>query len=66
MNRTLVSVVFQKIRRFLETETAQRAAGVHVPRPRRVLGLFAQFVRHNLNKRMANGEESYFRLGSGS
>jgi len=62
MNGSLIAVIRQKSRRFLETETAQRAAGVHVPRPRHVLGLFAQFVRHNLNKRMADGEESYFRF----
>ncbi len=44
----LVSVIGDEIRRFFETETTQRAAGIHIPLPRGVLGLFAQFVCHSL------------------
>jgi hypothetical protein len=40
MNSGFVAVVRQKIRRFFETETAQRAARVHVPRSNGILGLF--------------------------
>src|SRR5439155_23993833 len=41
MNASLVAVVRYKIWRFLKTETAQRAARVHIPLSRRVLGLIA-------------------------
>ena len=44
--------------------TAQRAAGVHVPRPRHVLGLSTQVIRHIFNKRMVNGEENHFEFGA--
>jgi hypothetical protein len=50
MNGSLIAVVCQKIRRFFEAETTQRAAGIHVPLPGRVLGLFAQFVGHTSSK----------------
>jgi hypothetical protein len=50
MDGSLIVVVRQKIRRFFETETTQRAAGIHIPLPRRVLRLLAQFVRHDSNK----------------
>jgi hypothetical protein len=48
MNGSHIAVVCQKIRRFFETETTQRTAGIHIPLSERVLGLFAQFVRHTL------------------
>jgi hypothetical protein len=51
MNGSLVAIVSDEIRRFFETHPAQRAACVHVPLSRRVLRLFAQFVRHDLSKR---------------
>jgi hypothetical protein len=47
MNGSLIAVVRQKIRRFLETETTQRTAGIDVPPSGRVLRLFAQFVCHS-------------------
>jgi hypothetical protein len=50
MDGSLIVVVRQKIRRFFETETTQRTAGIHIPLPRRVLRLLAQFVRHGSNK----------------
>jgi hypothetical protein len=50
MDGSLIAVVRQKIRRFFETETTQRAAGIHIPVPRRVLRLLAQFVRHGSKK----------------
>jgi hypothetical protein len=46
----LVGVVGDEIRRFFETETTQRAAGIHIPLPRGVLRLLAQFVRHDSSK----------------
>jgi hypothetical protein len=46
----LIGIVRQKIRRFFETETTQRAAGIHIPLPRRVLRLLPQFVRHDSSK----------------
>jgi hypothetical protein len=48
VNGSLIAVVGQKIRRFFEAEPTQRAAGIHIPLSERVLGLFAQFVRHTL------------------
>jgi hypothetical protein len=50
MDGSLIVVVRQKIRRFFETETTQRTAGIHIPLPRRVLRLLAQFVRHGSSK----------------
>jgi hypothetical protein len=50
VNASLIAVVRQKIRRFFKTETTQRTAGVHIPLPRRVRGLFAQFVCHISSK----------------
>jgi hypothetical protein len=50
MDGSLIVVVRQKIRRFFETETTQRAAGIHIPLPRHILRLLAQFVRHGLSK----------------
>jgi len=50
VNGSLIVVVRQKIRRFFETETTQRTAGIHIPLPRRVLRLLAQFIRHGLSK----------------
>jgi hypothetical protein len=50
MDGSLIVIVRQKIRRFFETETTQRTAGIHIPLPRRVLRLLAQFVRHGSNK----------------
>jgi len=41
-----VVVVFQKIRRFVETHPTGRARCIDIPRSRNVLGLFACFVRH--------------------
>jgi hypothetical protein len=49
MNGSLIAVIRQKVRRFFKTETAQRAARIHVPLSRRVLRLSAQFVCHNLS-----------------
>jgi hypothetical protein len=46
----LVGVVGDEIRRFFEAETTQRAAGIHIPLPRRVLRLFRHFIRHNSSK----------------
>jgi hypothetical protein len=46
VNGSFVAVVSQKIRGFFETEPTQRATGIHIPLPRRVLRLFAQFVCH--------------------
>jgi hypothetical protein len=40
MHGDFIAVVGQKIWRFFEAETAQRAAHVHVPWPRDILGLF--------------------------
>jgi hypothetical protein len=51
MNRRFVPVVSDEIRCFFETKTAQCAACIHIPLPGHVLGLFAQFVRHDLAKR---------------
>jgi hypothetical protein len=50
MNGDFIGVVIQKMWRFLETETAQSAARVHVPRSGRILRLFAEFVRHNCER----------------
>ena len=47
MNSGFVAIVRDEIRRFLETHSAQCAARVHIPLTGRVLGLFAQIVRHN-------------------
>src|SRR5437773_3622206 len=47
MNSGFVAIVRDEIRRFFKTKAAQCAARVHVPLARRVLGLFAQIVRHN-------------------
>ena len=47
VNGSLIVVVRQKIRRFFETKTTQRAAGIHIPLPRRVLRLLAQFIGHD-------------------
>jgi hypothetical protein len=46
----LVGGVRDEIRRFFETKTTQRAAGIHIPLPRDVLRLFVQFVSHDSNK----------------
>jgi hypothetical protein len=46
----LVGVVGDEIRRFFETETTQRAAGIHIPFPKDVLRLLDQFVRHDSSK----------------
>jgi len=51
MNSSFVAIIRDKTWRFLETETAQRAARVHIPRSRRVLRLSAQLVRDDLNER---------------
>jgi len=48
MNSSFVAIISDEIRRFFETETTQRAAGIHIPLPRGVLRLLAQFVRHSL------------------
>jgi hypothetical protein len=48
VNGSLIAVVRQKIRRFFQTETTQRAACIDVPVPRRVLRVLAQFVCHIL------------------
>jgi hypothetical protein len=48
MNSSFVAVVGNEIWRFLKAHPAQRAACIHVPLAWRVLGLFAQLVRHNL------------------
>jgi hypothetical protein len=53
MDGSLIMVVRQKIRRFFDTETTQRATGIHIPLPRRVLRLLAQFVRHSLQDNRA-------------
>jgi hypothetical protein len=50
MDGSLIVIVRQKIRRFFETETTQRTAGIHIPLPRRVLRLLAKFVRHGSSK----------------
>jgi hypothetical protein len=47
MNSSFVAIVRDEIRRFFEAKTAQRAAAIHIPLPRRVLRLFTQFVRHD-------------------
>jgi hypothetical protein len=47
MNRSLVAIVRYEIRSFFETGPAQSATGIHIPLYGQVLGLFAQFVRHN-------------------
>jgi hypothetical protein len=41
-----IVVVFQKVRRFVETHPTGRARCIDIPRSRNVLGLFACFVRH--------------------
>jgi len=46
----LVWVVGDEIRRFFETETTQRAAGIHIPLARGILRLLGQFVRHDSSK----------------
>jgi hypothetical protein len=46
----LVGVVGDEIRRFFEAETTQRAAGIHIPLPRRVLRLLGHFIRHDSSK----------------
>jgi hypothetical protein len=46
VNSRFVAIVGDKIRRFLETHAAQRAAHIYVPLPGGILRLFAQFVRH--------------------
>jgi hypothetical protein len=50
VNGSLIAVVRQKVRRFFETETTQCTAGIHIPLPRRVLRLLAQFVGHDSSK----------------
>jgi hypothetical protein len=50
VNGSLIAVVGQKIRRFFETETIQRTAGIHIPLSRRVLRLLGEFVRHDSSK----------------
>src|SRR5215475_10714424 len=50
MNSSLVAIAGDEIRRLLETKATQRAAGIHIPLPRRVLWLLAQFVCHDSNK----------------
>ena len=47
VNRGFLAGIAQKVRRFLETETAQRAARIDVPQSGDVLGLFTDFVRHS-------------------
>src|SRR5438309_10699368 len=46
INVGLVVVVLQKIRRFVETNSARGAGIVHVPDARDVFGKFACFIRH--------------------
>src|SRR6266545_6390568 len=48
VNGSFAAVVGDEIRRFFETETAQRAASIHIPLSGHVLRLFAQFVCHAL------------------
>ena len=50
MHRRFVAIVRDEIRRFFETKTTQRAAGIHIPLPGRVLRLLDQFVRHDSSK----------------
>ena len=50
MNRGLVAVVRDTIRRFLQTHPAQGAARVYVPRTRRILWLFTELIRHSSNQ----------------
>src|SRR5262249_32015872 len=51
MNGRFLAIISNKVRRFFETETTQRTTGIHIPLPRHILRLFAQFVCHNSNKR---------------
>ena len=58
MNSSFVAVVRDEIRRFLEAHPAQRTAHVHIPRSRRVLGLFAQSISHVLSQRRTEVKKS--------
>src|SRR5438046_3946644 len=54
MNSSLVAIVSDEIWRFFQTKTAQCAACIHIPLPGHVLGLFAQFIRHDSIERCIN------------
>ena len=56
VHASFIAVVRYEIRRFFETETTQRAAGIHIPLSGRVLRLFAQFVAMRFNKRTAGSQ----------
>src|SRR5215813_6320325 len=48
MNSSLVAVVGDEIRRFLQAHPTQRATRVHIPRSWRILGLFTEVIRHTI------------------
>jgi hypothetical protein len=61
----LVLVIFQKVRRLIETHATRRARRIDVPRSRNVLGLFACFVRHEFSfTRFADTEQFIFWVGT--
>ena len=59
MNSSFVAVVSDEIRRFLETETTQRAAGIHIPLPGLLFWRSLSCFATPFNKRTANRQKPF-------
>ena len=61
INVRLVVIIFHQIGCFIETNPAQTAGRIHVPRAGNVLGLLSIFVRHKPSfTRRTAAEQSFF------